>query len=388
MTLPAENDSNALVARDASAPHVPGMAQRATYRSSGFGRPQSKSGPAHSPATDTSAGTHRGFGFIAECLGGSGSEPTVIADSAGPHRFHRMFRTLRETSRIPAPTGIADHGVMLVQRAAREGRAETTHLPVGGKRLQAGCYPLVGPSGVVHAVRMELGLAEDSSPRLPLIPVEFDTDRLAWFGDPDGPMPAFFRSDTSWTLPALLEHVGWLDKRLDLIALFDPFEPASRWCESLVVVDPVTQVRHHLWMAARSVIGPQGAPIVRAVIVDVTALVAAPDRDPLTEHLAARTTRGHGAALMDLRTTLMHSFACHDDPRLALWRHRNPQLHPNDVPAIMTAVADLAAGKPTTITLRIRFTDHHPWTTLRATSSPLMNYSRPQASIDFWIEET
>ncbi|WP_280262972.1 hypothetical protein [Nocardia wallacei] len=139
-------------------------------------------------------------------------------------------------------------------------------------------------------------------------------------------------------------------------------------------------------MAARSVIGPQGVPIVRAVIADLTGLVAAPDRDPLTEHLSARATRGHGSALMDLRTTLIHSFACPNDPRLALWRHRNPQLHPDDLPAIMTAVADLAAGKPTTITMRIRFADQNPWTRLHATSSPLMNYSRPQASIDFWIE--
>ena len=236
-------------------------------------------------------------------------------------------------------------------------------------------------------MRMESGQAEDSGPRLPLIPVEFDADRLAQFGDPDGPMPALFRSGTPWTLPAMLEHVVRLDNRLDLIAMFDPFEPAPRWCDSLVIVDPVTQVRHHLWMAARSVIGPQGVPIVRAVIADVSALDPAPERDPLTEHLTARTTRGHGAALMDLRTTLMHSFACHDDPRLALWRHRNPQLHPDDLPAIMTAIADLAAGRPATMSLRIRFTYGEPWTRLRATSSPMLNYSRPQASIDFWIEE-
>ncbi|MBF6276307.1 MULTISPECIES: hypothetical protein [Nocardia] len=326
------------------------------------------------------------FGFIAECLDGSGSEPTVIADSAGPHRFHRMFRTLNETNRLPAAMGIADQSLALVQRAVREGRTVTTHLPVGGQRLEAACHLLVGPSGAVHAVRMKAVQPGSSGPQLPLIPVEFDTERLARFGNPDGPAPALFRGDTTWTLPALLEHVVWLDKRLDLIALFDPIEPASRWCESLVVVDPVTQIRHHLWMAARSVIGPQGVPIVRAVIADVTALVAAPDRDPLAEHLATRTTRGHGAALMDLRTTLMHSFACQDDPRLSMWRHRNPQLHPDDVSAIMTAIADLAAGKPTTMRLRIRFTHAEPWTTLHATSSPMLNYSRPQASIDFWIE--
>ncbi|WP_280385786.1 GAF domain-containing protein [Nocardia wallacei] len=389
MTLSAENHSNVVASRDAGAQHNSGAnpVQRAANGSSGAGRLRPRSGIAHSSAAGASAGACTGFGFIAESLSDIGSEPTVIADSAGPHRFHRMFRTLRETNQLPMAAGIADQGLALVHQAVREGRAVTTHLPNGGHRLRADCYPLVGPSGAVHAVRLEASKSEGGcGPHLPLIPVEFDAERLARFGSPDGPMPTLFRSDTSWTLPALLEHVVWLDKRLDLIGLFDPFEPASRWCESLIVVDPVTQERHHMWMAARSVIGPQGVPIVRAVIADVTALVAAPDRDPLTEHLATRANRGHGSALMDLRTTLMHSFSCHDDPRLALWRHRNPQLHPDDLPAIMTAVADLAAGKTTTITMRIRFTGNDPWTTLHATSSPLMNYARPQASIDFWIE--
>ncbi|WP_280265768.1 hypothetical protein [Nocardia wallacei] len=298
-----------------------------------------------------------------------------------------MFRTLREADQLPVSAAVAEQGLVLMQRAVRDGWPVITHLPVGGQHLRIGCYPMVGPSGAVHAVRVEAGQTDGAASRLPLIPVEFDTERLARFGSPDGPAPALFRSDTTWTLPALLEHVVCLDKRLELIALFDPFEPASRWCGSLVVVDPVVQTRHHLWMAARSVIGPQGSRIVRAVIADLTDLVAPPDRDPLIEHLAARATRGHGAALMDLRTTLMHSFSCHDDPRLAMWRHRNPQLHPEDLPAIMTAVADLATGKPTTITMRIRFTGNDAWTTLHATSAPLMNYSRPQASIDFWIED-
>jgi hypothetical protein len=53
---------------------------------------------------------------------------------------------------------------------------------------------------------------------------------------------------------------------------------------------------------------------------------------------------------------------------------------------VLQAVADLACNRPAQIALRIRFTDDEPWTTLHAVCSPLANYLRPQANIDFWIE--
>jgi len=346
--------------------------------------PQRRRPPGHRPI-----GVTAGFWVTVECLDGSESEPTVIVDAAGPHRFRPVFRTLQcENIKPQLGPEAAKQALELVQRTMREGRAVTAQIQAGHQRLLGACHPVFGPSGAVHAVRMAAGMPEGFSPPIPLIPVEFDTGLLARFGNPDGPAPALFGVGTTWTLPAILERVVWLDKRLDLIALFDPVEPGSRWCESLVVEDPVTQMRRHLWMAARSVIGPQGVPIVRGVIADLTSLAPVPERDPLTEHLATHTPRGHGSALMDLRTTLMHSFACHDDPRLAQWRHKNPHLHPEDLPAVMIAVADLTAGRPATLALRIRFTHCEPWTTLRASCVPLVNYSRPQASIDFWIENT
>lgn len=149
--------------------------------------------------------------------------------------------------------------------------------------------------------------------------------------------------------------------------------------------DPITRVRRHLWMVARAATDQHGSRIVRAIIADLTSVVPAPSSDPLTEHLAARTARGHGSALMDLRTTLMHSFYCQDIPRMALWRHRNPQIHPADKHTVLQAIADLASNRPARITMRIRFTDDTSWTTLHAICTPLANYSRPQANINFWI---
>ncbi|NNH75841.1 hypothetical protein HLB23_39335 [Nocardia uniformis] len=226
----------------------------------------------------------------------------------------------------------------------------------------------------------------EAAGEIPVVPMEFDATFLARFGQSQGLMPTLFRTDTTWTLPALLEKVVWLDKRLELIALFDPNDPASRWCGSLVIDDPDASSRCHLWMAVRATTDDHGQRVVRGVIADISAIVAAPDRDPMTEHLSARTPRGHGSALMDLGTTLMHSFSCCEDPRMALWRHRNPQIHPADMMGLLQVLADLAANRPAQFALRIRFVDEESWTTLRAACVPLANYSRPQANIDFWLE--
>ncbi|NQE85970.1 GAF domain-containing protein [Nocardia terpenica] len=344
----------------------------------------------HRPAAGT------GFWFIAECLDGFESEPTVIANSGGQRRFQRVFRALRETSWPALGPNVADQGLALVHRTIRENQPVTAHFQAGNQRLPVSCLPVFGPSGTVHAVRIHTATPEEVVRQVPLIPLEFDTSLLAHFGSPDGftPISALFSTDVPWTLPAVLEHVLWIDEKLGLIALFDPIEPAPRWCESLVVADPATKTKRHLWMAARSVIGPKGVPIVRAVIADLTAMTPPPSWDPLAEHLSPRTTNlssrttcGHGSTLMDLRTTLMHSVICHD-PHLAPWRHANPQLHPDDLRAALIAVADLTAGRSVTLSLRVRFIDHGPWTTLHVSGSPLANYSRPQASIDFWIENS
>ena len=327
-----------------------------------------------------------GYRVLVECLAGATTEPTVIIDSDGAHRFIRLFRAFRQTRRAPVTPASADTGLALLSQAARTHASYSGNLPGRDGEVLTRCVPVLGPSGAVHALRMDIGDI-DPAGGPPVIALEFDSRYIARFGTPHGPMPVLFRTDTTWTLPALLERVVWLDKRLELIAMFDPIEPAPRWCGSLVLDDPTTNTRRHLWMAVRSVTDYDGMRIVRAVIADITAMIPAPSWDPLTEHLSTRTTRGHGSALMDLRTTLMHSFCCHDDPRLAPWRHSNPQLHPADIPAVMTVLGDLADNRPARITMRIRFSDDAPWTTLRAECSPLANYPRAQANIDFWIEE-
>ncbi|WP_157186170.1 hypothetical protein [Nocardia jiangxiensis] len=360
-------------------------------QSSGIGTPARCSPPvphrAHHAAVEGSAGTASGFGFTAECLAGKALEPTVIVDTVGPRRFQRMFRRIRETQLFHLAPEFAEQGLELLQHAADDGRPVVANFDVGGRRLPASCRPVLGPSGAVHALQMQIGSPEDSSQPVPLIPLEFDADYLAHFGRPDYVVPEHFHLDRTWTLPALLERVVWIDKRLELIAMFDPFEPASRWCKSLVVDDPVTKVRRHLWMAARAATDQHGSRIVRAVIADLTAVVPAPNHDPLTEHLANRATRAHGSVLMDLRTTLMHSFHCEDDSRIAAWRHRNPQVHPDDVSKVLQAIADLARNRPTRVALRIRFFDDAAWIALQAVCTPLADYARPQANIDFWIDD-
>ncbi|KZM71171.1 hypothetical protein AWN90_42475 [Nocardia terpenica] len=326
-------------------------------------------------------GRHR---LLVECLAGDTLEPTVIVDDQGPRRFNRLFRAFRgsELGRI-LPS--VDAGLALLAQAARKATPYSEDLPGRECAVPAKCIPVLGPSGAVHAVRMDLGdIGTDSG--TPVVPLEFDSRYIARFGTSHGQVPASFCTDTTWTLPALLEQVVWLDKRLELIAMFDPIDPASRWCESLVIHDPGTGSKRHLWMAVRSATDQQGTRVVRGVIADITAIIPAPSRDPVTEHLSTRTPRGHGSALMDLRTTLMHSFYCRNDPRLAPWRHRNPQIHPSDRLAVLQVLTDLAGNRSAQIALRIRFTDDEPWTTLHAICSPMANYSRPQANIDFWIE--
>ncbi|MBF6183344.1 GAF domain-containing protein [Nocardia otitidiscaviarum] len=326
-----------------------------------------------------------GHHLLVECLTGPELEPTVIVDDEGPHRFHRLFRAFRGNGLAHgAPTSV-DAVLSLLAEAVSEQVPCQGELPSHGSPMLATCIPILGPSGAVHAVRMQVG---DTEPAVvtPVIPLEFDAGFIARFGDSHGPAPTLFRTDTTWTLPALLERVVWLEKRLELIALFDPADPACRWCGSLVIDAPDTKSRRHLWMAVRATSDQYGQRVVRGIIADVTEIVAAPDRDPLTEHLSARTPRGHGSALMDLRTTLMHSFCCCEDPRMILWRHRNPQTHPADMLGLLQVLADLTSNRPAQLALRIRFTDEQPWTTLHATCTPLANYSRPQANIDFWIE--
>lgn len=163
------------------------------------------------------------FWFAAECLAGRALEPTVIANAAGPHRFQRVFREANLAHKAPE---FALQAFDLVQRAVRERQAVTANLRARGRNLPANCRPLFGPSDAIHALRMEVGTL-DSSGLVPLIPLEFDADNLAHFGRPDGPAPALFDSNTTWTVPALLERVVWLDRRLDLIALFDPSPPPT-----------------------------------------------------------------------------------------------------------------------------------------------------------------
>ncbi|MFI9509037.1 GAF domain-containing protein [Nocardia sp. NPDC052566] len=326
-----------------------------------------------------------GHRLLVECLAGESMEPTVIVDNDGPHRFNRLFRALRRTDLASNTRTSVDAGLALLAQAARH-QAPRSGVLLGHQRMVAAeCIPVLGPSGAVHAIRVEVG-DSGADGGTPVVPLEFDSLNIARFGRPHGLVPPLFRSDTTWTLPALLERVVWLDKRLELVAMFDPVDPASRWCESLVIDDPDTKSRRHLWMAARSASDQDGLRVVRGVIADITAIVPAPSRDPLIEHLSARTPRGHGSALMDLRTTLMHSFSCGNDPRMTSWRHRNPQIHPDDKLAVLQVLTDLACNRSAQIALRIRFTDEQPWTTLHAACTPLTNYSRPQANIDFWIE--
>jgi hypothetical protein len=243
-----------------------------------------------------------------------------------------------------------------------------------------------GPADAVHALHVKIGASDESSGSTPVVALEFDAARLARFGRAEGFPPALFPTDTTLTLPALLERVVWLDNRLDLIAMFDPAKPEPRWSGSLVVDEPGTTSRRHLWMAARSTSDEHGMPVVRAIVADVTAVAPPPRPDPVLEHLSTHTSRGHGSALMDLSTTLMHSFTCRDDPRMSLWRSRNPQLHPSDMPAVVKMLADLADNRAARIDLRIKFADEVSWTTLHAQCTPLPNHARPQAHIDFWIE--
>ncbi|MGV9832908.1 hypothetical protein ACWDUL_01705 [Nocardia niigatensis] len=326
-----------------------------------------------------------GHYLLLECLAGLDLEPTVLIDGEGPHRFHRLFRAFRGTGLARIAPESLDMVLALLTRAVSEQTLCHGDLSSRQGLMPGTCIPVVGPSGAVHAVWMRIGDAEAAG-EVPVVLLEFDASFIARFGEPHGAMPTLFRSDTTWTLPALLERVVWIDKRLELIALFDPNDPAVRWCGSLVIDDPDTTSRRHLWMAVRSTTNLHGQRVVRGVIADITAIVAAPDRDPLTEYLSARIPRGHGSALMDLGTTLMHSFCCCDDPRMTLWRHCNPQIHPADMLGLLQVLADLAANRPAQLALRIRFTDEEPWTTLHAMCTPLANYSRPQANIDFWLE--
>ncbi|MGW2665172.1 hypothetical protein ACWCW7_29820 [Nocardia tengchongensis] len=332
-----------------------------------------------------SGGALAGHDVLVECLAGPDLEPTVLIDGEGPRRFHRLFRAFRGAGVAHIAPESLDMGLSLLARAVLEKTRCHGDLSSRQGLIPGTCIPIVGPAGVIHAVWMAVGGAEPAG-EVPVVPLEFDASFIARFGEPHGAMPTLFRSDTTWTLPAVLERVVWIDKRLDLIALFDPNDPAARWCGSLVIDDADTTSRRHLWMAVRSTADFHGQRVVRGVIADITAIVAAPDRDPLTEYLSARIPRGHGSALMDLRTTLMHSFSCCEDPRMTLWRHRNPQIHPADTLGLLQVLADLAANRPAQLTLRIRFADEEPWTTLHATCTPLANYSRPQANIDFWLE--
>lgn len=337
-----------------------------------------------SPHVGNPAEAPGGHHLLVECLAGDTTEPTVIIDDEGPRRFNRLFRVFRE-SELARTLSSVDAGLALLAHAARTATPYSEDLLGRECAVPAKAIPILGPSGAVHALRMDLGDIGTAS-GTPVVPLEFDSRYIARFGTSHGRVPALFRTDTTWTLPALLERVVWLNKRLELIAMFDPIDPASRWCESLVIDDPSTRSRRHLWMAVRSTTDQQGTRVVRGVIADITAMIPAPSRDPLTEHLSTRTPRGHGSALMDLRTTLMHSFCCRNDPRLAPWRHRNPQIHPSDRLAVLQVLTELAGSRSAQVALRIRFTDDEPWTTLHAICSPMANYSRPQANIDFWIE--
>lgn len=229
-----------------------------------------------------------GYHVLLECLADAMSEPTVIVDSDGAHRFSRLFRVFRQTSWAPVTAGSADTGLVLLREAARMQTSYSGNLPTSNGAIPARCVPVLGPSGAVHALRMNIGAA--GSGDIPVIPLEFDSNYIARFGSPHGRMPAAFRTDTTWTLPALLEHVVWLN-RLELISMFDPVEPPPRWCGSLIFNDPATTTRRHLWMAARSVTDHFGLRIVRAVIADITDTIQAPSWDPMTEHLSTRTPR-------------------------------------------------------------------------------------------------
>ncbi|WP_157556969.1 GAF domain-containing protein [Nocardia acidivorans] len=333
-------------------------------------------------ATGGSTTSHR---FLVECLAGESLEPTVILDGEGPHRFHRLFRTFRTAGLAHVVSRPADAGLHLLTRAIVE--RERCHGDLYDRESvgSATAIPIVGPSGVVHAVRLDIG-THQGDVEMPVVPVEFDAELIARFGVPHGSVPALFASSSTWTLPALLEQVVWLDKRLELIALFDPGDPESRWCGSLVIEDSNPTKRRHLWMAVRSTTDRHGERVARGIIADITDTTTAPSPDPFTEHLSTRTPRGHGSALMDLRTTLMHSFYCRDDPRMSFWRHRNPQTHPADRFALLQVLSDLEQNRPAQLALRIRFEDEDPWITLHVNCTPLTNYPRPQANIDFWIE--
>lgn len=309
------------------------------------------------------------------------STPSVILDG----RYRRHFANLGRAS-ISTSAAHARHLEPLVRRCAANGCTEHHLLPLpSGSTLRMTATPIFGPDHHVFGVTLSAGLPSDAPFRPPTIgAIEWDAMTVqatvspgfrALFDLPDTEL------DSPTTFPDLIARFDRWDDRAGFLALFDLPHPAESWIGT-ATTQFTGKPRRNLHIVAKKI---HSRNTIRALVCDISHTDPPPPADPIYAALRrAPIAPGHAIGILDLHNGLIHEWIANGP--FANWRNTIPQLHPDDLPTVVTARARLLSGTTTTtVTARIRFDGTDGWIPLRAICTRITDDDRPQALIDVTI---
>ncbi len=314
---------------------------------------------------------------VAETLD-SRTTPSVILDGS----YQRRFANLNRAS-IATTATHARHLTPLVQRCAANGHAELDEFRLpSGATLRMIASPVLGPTDRIYGVSLWAGSPFDvPSPPPTVGAIEWDDATILATLSPalrtilnisEGASPSLA------TIPHLMARFDCFEDRDGLLALFDPTCRTDSWTTKATT--PSTRgARRNLYIAAKRV---PATNTIRALVCDISEIDSPPAPDSGSAALRrVPIAQGHAVGVVDLRDGLVHEWIA-DEP-FASWRNRNPEIHPDDRPLVMTTCADLLSGTATaTITARVRFSQNDDWMLLQATWTRITDGERPQALMD------
>ncbi|CAM4343913.1 Rv3651-like N-terminal domain-containing protein [Nocardia ninae] len=326
--------------------------------------------------------------IVVETLNGP-SHPTVVIDGNYRRRFGNLTRVsiARTASLVRSLPAVVEH-------CARTGepQLQPVRLP-SGRAIRLLALPVEGPVASVFGVLV----CASSASCIPPSPLAVGT--LEWnavTGIATANTAAERILDLAGagerrerTLADVMCRFTWWEDRAGFLSLFDPAESVDEWAGTAIIADVGPGGRRHVYVVARSCTSAAGR-LVRAIVHDVTGLEPTPRFD--THAVALRripTREGHAVGLTDVASWLVHDWIAIDDTPLYRWRHQDPEIHWEDMESVARCRAALLAGAESIgCTIRVRFSEHDQWATVRAEWTMLSRADRLQAVFDItWISK-